>query len=108
MKNNPKGLGEAEPEIMQAIWSEDGPVTSVAIREKLRGRRDWQLSSLMSSLYRLEEKEFVKCTRGAEMSRCSATVSENGYKAGRARISSKGSATIRRAALSQRFTGIMS
>lgn len=82
MKNNLKKLGEAELEIMQAIWSEDAPVTSVAIREKLRGRRDWPLSSLMSSLYRLEEKGYVRCTRSSEMNRYSATVSENDYKAG--------------------------
>lgn len=82
MKNEQKKLGEAELEIMQAIWSEDTAITSVAIRDKLKGRRDWQLSSLMSSLYRLEDKGFIKCTRSGGMNLYSAVVSENDYKAG--------------------------
>ncbi len=82
MKNNLKKLGEAELEIMQAIWSEDKALSSVAIRDKLKGRRDWPLSSLMSSLYRLEDKGYVKCTRSEGMNSYSATVSENDYKAG--------------------------
>ena len=81
MKNDQKKLGEAELEIMQAIWSEDAAITSVAIRDKLKGRRDWPLSSLMSSLYRLEDKGFIKCTRSMGMNLYSATVSENDYKA---------------------------
>ncbi len=82
MKNDQKKLGEAELEIMQAIWSEDAAITSVAIRDKLKGHRDWPLSSLMSSLYRLEDKGYVKCTRTEGMNLYSATVSENDYKAG--------------------------
>lgn len=82
MKNNLKKLGEAELEIMQAIWSEDTAVTSVAIREKLKGIRDWPLSSLMTSLSRLEGKGYVKCARSEGMNLYSATVSENDYKAG--------------------------
>ena len=82
MKNNLKKLGEAELEIMQAIWSEEKAITSVAIRSKLKGLRDWPLSSLMTSLTRLEKKGYVKCTRSEEMNLYSATVSENDYKAG--------------------------
>ena len=82
LKNDQKKLGEAELEIMQVIWSEDAAITSVAIRDKLKGRRDWPLSSLMSSLYRLEDKGFIKCTRSMGMNLYSAAVSENDYKAG--------------------------
>ena len=82
LKSEQKKLGEAELEIMQAIWSEDTAITSVAIRDKLKERRDRQLSSLMSSLYRLEDKGFIKCTRSGGMNLYSATVSENDYKAG--------------------------
>ena len=47
-----KKLGEAELEIMQVIWSSENPLTSNYILNELQGRRKWQLSTLMTSLYR--------------------------------------------------------
>ena len=82
MKKELKKLGEAELEIMQAIWSGNPPLTSVAIRNALKGKIDWPLSTLMTSLSRLEDKGYVKCTRDEGMNLYSATVSENDYKAG--------------------------
>ena len=82
MKKELKKLGEAELEIMQVIWWGNPPLTSVAIRNALKGKRDWPLSTLMTSLSRLEDKGYVKCTRDEGMNLYSATVSENDYKAG--------------------------
>lgn len=82
MKKNLKNLGEAELEIMQAIWSEEPPLTSVRILEKLKGLRNWQLSTLMTSLSRLEDKGYVICEREKGANLYSAAVSENDYKAG--------------------------
>ena len=82
MKKELKKLGEAELEIMQVIWSGNPPLTSVAIRNALKGKIDWPLSTLMTSLSRLEDKGYVKCTRDEGMNLYSATVSENDYKAG--------------------------
>ena len=85
MKSELKKLGEAELEIMQAIWSEDQPLTSVRVLEKIKGLRNWQLSTLMTSLSRLEDKGYVKCSRDSGMNLYTATVAENDYKAGASR-----------------------
>ena len=63
MGNTQKKLGEAELEIMQVIWNSEPPVTSNYILKELRGRRRWQLSTLMTSLARLSDKGFVNCDR---------------------------------------------
>ncbi len=83
MNTNNKKLGDAELEIMQAIWESDGgsPITSVYILNVLKSSRKWQLSTLMTSLARLEDKGFVKCDRSCGTNLYSALVSENDYKA---------------------------
>ncbi len=85
MKNNLKKLGDAELEIMQVLWSGSPPMTSVEIHEKTRELRDWPLSTLMTSLSRLQEKGYVICERPAGMNLYSPAVSENDYKAGESR-----------------------
>ncbi len=82
MKNNLKKLGEAELEIMQVIWAGEPPLTSVEILKRLEGLRNWQLSTLMTSLSRLEDKGYVICRRDGGTNLYSAAVSENDYKAG--------------------------
>ncbi len=78
----PKKLGEAELEIMQAIWSGEVPTTSVEVRERIKSRRDWPLSTIMTSLSRLEDKGFLRCERQSGTNLYFPTVSENDYKAG--------------------------
>ena len=56
MGNTLKKLGEAELEIMQVIWNSGNPVTSNYILKELQERRNWQLSTLMTSLARLADK----------------------------------------------------
>ena len=63
MGNKKKNLGEAELEIMQAIWNSEMPVTSNYILKELQGQRKWQLSTLMTSLSRLSDKGFISCDR---------------------------------------------
>ena len=83
MKETLKKLGEAELEIMQAIWSHpDEEMTSVAVLNALKGQRDWQLSTLMTSLSRLKDKGYVVCRREGGSNLYSAAVTENDYKAG--------------------------
>lgn len=81
MENRQKKLGEAELEIMQVIWSSESPVTSNYILKELQGRRKWQLSTLMTSLSRLEAKGFAACDRSTGTNFYSPVVSENDYKA---------------------------
>ncbi len=85
MGNMQKKLGEAELEIMQVIWNSGNPVTSNYILKELQGRRKWQLSTLMTSLTRLSDKEFVSCDRSTGSNLYTAVISENEYKAGASR-----------------------
>ena len=80
MTKEMKNLGEAELEIMQVIWRSEVPVTSSFILKELQGRRRWQLSTLMTSLSRLSEKEFVSCDRSTGSNLYTAMISENDYK----------------------------
>lgn len=82
MKNNLKKLGEAELEIMHVIWAGKPPMTSVEICKRLKGLRNWPLSTLMTSLSRLEDKGYVICRHDGGINLYSATVSESDYKAG--------------------------
>ncbi len=77
-----KKLGEAELEIMQVIWDSKNPVTSNYILKELQGRRQWQLSTLMTSLTRLAGKGFISCDRSTGINLYTSVISENEYKAG--------------------------
>ena len=81
MKKAIKNLGEAELEIMQVIWNSASPVTSSYILKELQESRKWQLSTLMTSLTRLSDKDFVVCDRSTGTNLYSALISENDYKA---------------------------
>lgn len=85
MSNTLKKLGEAELEIMQVIWDSDSPVTSNYILKELQGQRNWQLSTLMTSLSRLSDKGFVACDRSTGTNLYSPVISEDDYKTGESR-----------------------
>lgn len=80
MKNHMKRLGDAELEIMQVIWHTGVPMTAGNIQQKLRDRRNWQLSSLMTALSRLAEKGFVQCDRSTRTNLYTALISEAVYR----------------------------
>lgn len=80
MEQNVKKLGEAELEIMQVIWKAGEPLTSNFILQALRCRRQWQLSTLMTSLSRLADKGFVRCSRETGQNLYTAVVTEEAYK----------------------------
>lgn len=82
MAENQKKLGEAELQIMQILWENDEPLTSSSILTELQDSRQWQLSTLMTSLKRLADKGFVRCDRSTGSNLYSAIVPENEYKAG--------------------------
>lgn len=80
MEKQLKRLGDAELEIMLALWEADAPVTAGFILEKLKGRRNWALSTLMTVLARLVEKGFVVCDRSTRTNYYTAVISEKEYK----------------------------
>jgi len=75
-----KRLGDAELEIMLVIWDTSEPVTSNYILECLHGRRNWALSTLMTTLSRLADKGFVYCDRSTRTNYYSALISSQDYK----------------------------
>lgn len=81
MAENQRKLGEAELQIMRILWESDKPMTSNDILTELHDSRQWQLSTLMTSLKRLSDKGFVHCDRSTRNNLYSAIVSENDYKA---------------------------
>ena len=85
MTEKTKKLGDAELEIMQTLWSAAEPVTSGWVLERLKGRRDWALSALMTALSRLADKGFVLCDRSTRTNFYSPLVSEADYKAAESR-----------------------
>ncbi len=76
-----KRLGDAELEIMMVLWGSEQPVTSGYILEQLKEKRNWVLSTLMTSLTRLSDKEFIYCDRTTRTNLYSALIAENEYKA---------------------------
>lgn len=82
MGNTQKKLGDAELEIMQVIWNSGHPVTSNYILKELQERRRWQLSTLMTSLARLDDKGFISCDRSTGRNLYTSIISENEYKTG--------------------------
>ena len=76
-----KKLGEAELEIMQVIWGRESPVTSNYILKEMKELRKWQLSTLMTSLSRLEDKGFLIWDRASGTNLYSPVITENDYKA---------------------------
>lgn len=74
-------LGDAELEIMLVLWDADQPMTSGQILERLRGRRNWALSTLMTALARLGEKGFVLCDRSTRTNYYAPRISAREYKA---------------------------
>ena len=81
MNDKIKRLGDAELEIMLVIWDTSEPVTSNYILERLHSRKNWALSTLMTTLARLADKGFVHCDRSTRTNYYSALISAQDYKA---------------------------
>ena len=80
-----KKLGDAELEIMLAVWEAGEPVPSSYVQEKLRGRRYWALPSILTSLSRLVDKGFLSCQKRGKSNWYHPLVSEKDYKAAEGR-----------------------
>ena len=80
-----KKLGDAELEIMLAVWGAGEPVPSAYVQEKLRGSRDWTLPAILTSLNRLVDKGFLACEKRGRGNLYRPLVSEGAYKAAEGR-----------------------
>ena len=75
-----KRLGDAELQIMMVLWNEAEPVTSKYILEQIYDTRKWALSTLMSTLTRLEVKGYVSCDRMSRTNYYTAIIPAEEYK----------------------------
>ncbi|MCI8329120.1 MAG: BlaI/MecI/CopY family transcriptional regulator [Oscillibacter sp.] len=80
-----KRLGDAELEIMLAIWEAGEPVASSYVQDKLKGSRNWLLPTVLTSLNRLVEKGFLSVEKQGQGNRYRPLISEEGYKAAEGR-----------------------
>lgn len=80
-----KRLGDAELDIMLAIWGAGEPVSSGYVSDKLRTKRDWALPAVVTSLNRLVEKGFLRCEKQGRTNLYTPIISEQEYKAAESR-----------------------
>jgi predicted transcriptional regulator len=74
-----KRLPDSELEIMMIIWEANEPITSAYASEKLKDKREWKITSVLTFLARLVEKGFVTSTRQGKVNIYSAVISEQEY-----------------------------
>lgn len=79
MRNLLKRLPDSELEIMMVLWDTGHPMTSAEISDKLKNGKDWKITSVLTFLARLSEKEFVSVERCGRMNLYEAVVKENEY-----------------------------
>ncbi len=75
-----KRLSDSEFEIMKVLWGQNGPMTSNEILTGLKGRYDWKLAALMTSLARMADKGYVSCDRSTRTNYYSALISQKEYQ----------------------------
>ncbi len=81
MKDSIRRLPDAELEIMLVLWEAGKPVPRSYIDERLKGKKDWAVSTVLNLLARLVERGFVAVERQGQgkMNIYSAAVGEQEY-----------------------------
>jgi len=80
MEKAVRRLGDAELEVMQAIWAAEAPVNSGVIQSALKGRRSWALPTLLTVLNRLCEKGFLSCEKQGRSNLYTPLIGEEEYR----------------------------
>ena len=76
-----KKMPDTELEVMQAIWACEAPVSRAEIDEILKEKHPMALTTLLTLLTRLAEKEFIKIEKEGRSSRYYPLVSQQEYLA---------------------------
>ena len=74
-----KKLSDSEFEIMKVLWSQDLPMTSNEVLDRIKDKYDWKLAGLMTVLARMVDKGYVYCDRTTRTNYYSAVVSQDQY-----------------------------
>ena len=80
MEQELRRLGDAELEIMQAVWRAGEPVQASAIQRELRERRPWPLPAVLTALNRLGGKGFLTCRKQGRGNWYAPAVSQEEYR----------------------------
>ena len=81
MKTAIKKLPDTELEVMQAIWACPEPVSRVNIEEILKDTHPMAMTTLLTLLTRLAEKEFIRIEKVSRSARYYPLVSQQEYLA---------------------------
>lgn len=72
-------LPDAELEIMKIIWAGSGDATSAYIVEKLEGKKDWAVTTVLNFLARLADRGFLSVRRSGKTNVYTPIISEDDY-----------------------------
>lgn len=73
-------LPDAELEIMKIIWENDqGETTSAYIMERLEGKKDWVVTTVLNFLARLVDRGFLTARRNGKTNLYTPIIDEESY-----------------------------
>lgn len=72
-------LPDAELEIMQAVWKVGGETCSAEIIKNLSESREWAMTTILTLLARLVEREFLSVRKTGKSNIYTPLISENAY-----------------------------
>ncbi|MDU5145416.1 MAG: BlaI/MecI/CopY family transcriptional regulator [Paenibacillus dendritiformis] len=73
-------ISEAEKQIMEIVWSHDGPITTAEIIKGLPEDKAWKQNTVITFLARLMEKGIIKATRVGKANHYEACLTEKEYR----------------------------
>lgn len=79
MKKRVKRLPDSELEIMIVLWKTGHPMTSIEISDQLQNGKKWKITSVLTFLSRLAEKNFVSIEKSGRTNLYSALIKEQDY-----------------------------
>ena len=73
-------ISDAEHEIMEIIWNEDGEVTTADIIEKLGEEKFWKHTTILTLAKRLVDKNVLKVRKEKRVNYYSPKITKDEYK----------------------------
>lgn len=72
-------LPEAEFEIMKVIWAGGGETTSAYIIEKLEGKKEWAVTTVLNFLARLADRGYLSVRKSGKTNLYTPIIREEDY-----------------------------
>ena len=79
MKKEIKRLPDSELAVMMVLWDAGEAVTSSYVCDKLKNKKNWKITSVLTFLSRLAKKGFVSVERKGRENIYTAKIFENEY-----------------------------